>query len=145
VIDTVREFLKEHKLLLGITIRSTGPRKWVKHRRIEAKHPLDYLSHDIKYVYVEGEKRNYLLYSILDVYSRKILYSLFQRSIRKADVVRAFLYIQRVYGLKGVKIRNDNGSQFVSHLVKDFLRNQQAEQEFTHVATPVTLAQTLDS
>ncbi|GAB3285583.1 hypothetical protein GCM10027347_62400 [Larkinella harenae] len=52
-----------------------------------------------------------------------------RESIRKADVVRAFLYIQRTYGLKGVKIRNDNGSQFVSHLVKDFLRNQQAKQD----------------
>lgn len=79
---------------------------------------------------VEGEKRNYLLYSILDVYSRKILYSLFQKSIRKADVVRAFLHIQRGYGLKGVKIRNDNGSQFISHLVKRFLRDQQAEQDW---------------
>ncbi|WP_379846590.1 DDE-type integrase/transposase/recombinase [Larkinella bovis] len=132
----VYRLLKEHNLLLGITIRSTGPRKWVSHRKIDAQYPLEYLCHDIKYVWVKGEKRNYLLYSILDVYSRKILYSLFQKSIRKADVVRAFLHIQRAYGLKGVKIRNDNGSQFVSHLVKRFLRDQQAEQEFTHVATP---------
>lgn len=132
----VYRLLKENKLLLGITIHSTGPRKWVSQRKIDAQYPLDYLCHDIKYVWVEGEKRNYLLYSILDVYSRKLLYSLFQRSIRKADVVRAFMFIQRTYGLKGVKIRNDNGSQFVSHLVKQFLRDQQAEQEFTHVATP---------
>ncbi|GAB3285587.1 hypothetical protein GCM10027347_62410 [Larkinella harenae] len=74
----VYRLLKEHKLLLGIMIRSTGPRKWVSHRKIDARYPLEYLCHDIKYVYVEGEKQNYLLYTILDVYSRKILYSLFQ-------------------------------------------------------------------
>ncbi len=37
---------------------------------------------------------------------------------------------------KGVNIRNDNGSQFIAHEVRQFLRAADANQEFTHIATP---------
>ncbi|WP_428400365.1 hypothetical protein ABDK00_006285 [Niabella insulamsoli] len=40
------------------------------------------------------------------------------------------------FGLKGVIIRNDNGSQFIAHKVREALRSMEAKQEFTHVATP---------
>jgi transposase InsO family protein len=40
------------------------------------------------------------------------------------------------FGLKGVIIRNDNGSQFIAHQVRQVLQALEARQEFTHVATP---------
>jgi transposase InsO family protein len=40
------------------------------------------------------------------------------------------------YGLKGVIIRNDNGSQFLAHQVREAFKALEARQEFTHVATP---------
>jgi len=40
------------------------------------------------------------------------------------------------FGLKGVVIRNDNGSQFIAHKVREALQELEARQEFTHVATP---------
>ncbi|WP_461051630.1 hypothetical protein [Spirosoma arcticum] len=38
--------------------------------------------------------------------------------------------------MKGVILRNDNGSQFIAHSVRNFLKSSEVKQEFTHVATP---------
>lgn len=125
-----------HKLLLGKVIRTSGKRKWVQYRKILATKPLEYLCLDIKYVWVQGEGRWYYLLSIMDVFSRKILHWIFQKSVRKADVINMFRWLHLVYDLKGVIIRNDNGSQFLANQVRAFLIQLEAQQEFTHVATP---------
>ncbi len=125
-----------HKLLLGKVIRTSGKRNWVQYRKILANKPLEYLCLDIKYVWVQGEGRWYYLLSIMDVFSRKILHWIFQRSVRKMDVINMFRWLHTVYNLKGVTIRNDNGSQFLANQVRSFLIQLEAKQEFTHVATP---------
>lgn len=125
-----------HKLLLGKVIRTSGKRKWVQYRKITASKPLEYLCLDIKYVWVQGEGRWYYLLSIMDVFSRKILHWIFQKSVRKTDVINMFRWLHLMYDLKGVIIRNDNGSQFLANQVRAFLIQLEAQQEFTHVATP---------
>jgi putative transposase len=128
--------MDSHKLLLGKVIRTSGKRNWVQYRKILASKPLEYLCLDIKYVWVQGEGRWYYLLSIMDVFSRKILHWIFQKSVRKADVINMFRWLHMVYDLKGVVIRNDNGSQFLANQVRSFLVQLEAKQEFTHVATP---------
>lgn len=128
--------MDENHLLMGKVIRSKGKRKWVTYRRIHASKPMEYLSLDIKYVWVQGEGRWYYLLSIMDIYSRKILIHLFQSSIRKTDVIRLFRILDLRFNLKGVIIRNDNGSQFIANKVREVLTEMEAQQEFTHVATP---------
>lgn len=125
-----------HKLLLGKVIRTSGKRTWVQYRKILASQPLEYLCLDIKYVWVQGEGRWYYLLSIMDVFSRKILHWIFQKSVRKVDVINMFRWLHTVYNLKGVVIRNDNGSQFLANQVRSFLAQLEAKQEFTHIATP---------
>jgi len=125
-----------HKLLLGKVIRTSGKRTWVQYRKILASQPLEYLCLDIKYVWVHGEGRWYYLLSIMDVFSRKILHWIFQKSVRQVDVINMFRWLHTVYNLKGVIIRNDNGSQFLANQVRSFLVQLEARQEFTHVATP---------
>lgn len=132
----VYRIMDENNLLLGKVIRTSGKRQFVRHRKIEATYPMEYLCLDIKYIWVEGEKRNYLLLTILDVYSRKGIEQLFKRSIRQFDVINLLRNINRQYGIKGVTVRNDNGSQFIANNVKQFLRTAEAKQEFTHIATP---------
>ena len=56
--------------------------------------------------------------------------------MRKIDVINLFRQVDLTYGIKGVTIRNDNGSQFIANEVKNFLKTAQAKQEFTHIATP---------
>ncbi len=132
----VYRLMDEQNLLLGKVIRTSGKRKFVQHRKIVASYPMEYLCLDIKYVYVHADKRNYYLLTILDVFSRKTVDQTFQKSIKQVDVINAFRRINQTYGIKGVTIRNDNGSQFIANNVKQYLRAAEANQEFTHIATP---------
>src|SRR5690606_9537065 len=50
--------------------------------------------------------------------------------------IRSIHILDLRFGLKGVIIRNDNGSQFIAHRVRQTLMEMEARQEFTHVATP---------
>lgn len=132
----VYRLMDENNLLLNKTIRTSGKRQFVKFRTINATYSLEYLSMDIKYVWVEGEKRNYYLLTVIDVYSKKALGHIFKRSIRKHDVIQLLRRIDQRNGIKGVIIRNDNGPQFIANLVKNFLRTVEVIQEFSHPATP---------
>lgn len=132
----VYRLMKENHLLSGKRIKVHGKRKFVKHRRIDARKPMEYLSLDIKYVWVAGENRWYYQLSIMDVFSRRILCWIFQRSVKQNDVIALMRWLDLRYGLKGVIIRNDNGSQFIASRVRQALEALEAKQEFTHVATP---------
>ena len=132
----VYRLMDANKLLLGKIIKTQGKRTWVKHRKIEAKKPLEYLCLDIKYVWIEGEQRHYYLLTVLDVYTRKVMGWILQRSIKQMDVIRLLRKLDLEHSLKGVNVRNDNGSQFIAHRVRFFLRSSEANQEFTHIATP---------
>ena len=132
----VYRLMDEQNLLLGKVIRTSGKRKFVQHRKIMASYPMEYLCLDIKYIYVHADRRNYYLLTILDVFSRRTVDQIFQKSIKQMDVINAFRRIGQQYGIKGVTIRNYNGSQFIANRVKQYLRSAEANQEFTHVATP---------
>jgi len=132
----VYRLMEENNLLLGKVIKTNGKRQWVKHRKIKACRPMEYLCLDIKYMWIAGEQRWYYLLTIIDVYSRKVLQWILQKSVRKSDVINLFRLIDLQHGIKGVNIRNDNGSQFIANDVRQFLRVAEANQEFTHIATP---------
>lgn len=132
----VYRLMNENNLLLGKVIRTSGKRQFVKYRKIQSNFPMEFICLDIKYVYVQGEKRNYYLLTILDVFTRKAIAQILQGSIRKTDVINMFRSINRQYGIKGVTVRNDNGSQFIANDVRAFLASSDATQEFTHVSTP---------
>ncbi len=132
----VYRLMKENHLLCGKRIQVQGRRQWVKHRRIDAQKPLEYLCLDIKYIWVNGDNRWYYQLAVIDVFSRKILCWIFQRSIRQTDAVALMRSLDLRFGLKGVIIRNDNGSQFIASKVREALQGLEAKQEFTHVATP---------
>lgn len=132
----VYRLMNENHLLCGKRIKTQGKRQWVKFRRIAAKRPMEYLCLDIKHVWVHGENRWYYQLAIIDVFSRRILCHIFQRSIRQNDVIALMRALDLRFGLKGVIIRNDNGSQFIAHKVRQALQALEALQEFTHVATP---------
>ena len=72
----------------------------------------------------------------MDVYTRRIVGYIYQSSIRKIDVIKLLGRLHLLYGLKGVFVRNDNGSQFIANMVRQYLRSLEAHQEFTHIATP---------
>lgn len=132
----VYRLMDEHRLLCGRIIKTQGKRQWVTFRRIQATRPMEYLCLDIKYVWVQGESRWYYQLAVLDVFSRKVIAWLLQSSLRQKDVIGLLRYLDLKYSLKGVIIRNDNGSQFIAHKLRQALQDMEALQEFTHVATP---------
>ncbi len=132
----VYRLMNESNLLLGKVIKTSGKRQFVQHRKISANYPMEYLCLDIKYVWIQGESCWYYLLTIIDVYSRKVIEWTLQKSIKQIDVINMFRSINRTHNIKGVTIRNDNGSQFIANSVKQFLISAEAKQEFTHIATP---------
>lgn len=132
----VYRLMDENQLLLGKVIRTHGKREFVQFRKITATRPMEYLCWDIKYIWVKGERKNYYLLSLMDIYTRRIIDWIFQSSIRKIDVIKMISRIDLTHGLKGVTVRNANGSQFIANKVRHYLRYLEANQEFTHIATP---------
>lgn len=132
----VYRLMDENNLLLNKSIKTSGPRAFVKFRTVEASYPMEYLSMDIKYVWVHGEQRNYYLLSVIDVYSKRLIHHILKRSIKKKDVVDFLKSLSNKIDIKGVIIRNDNGPQFIAGIVKNFLRLAEVRQEFSHPATP---------
>jgi putative transposase len=133
----VYRLMKVHNLLFNRRIGSIGvPRQFVRFRKIRAEKPLEHLCMDIKYVYIHGSLRNGLLLTVIDVYSRKVLTHMLRFNIKKGDVIILLSLLLMEYKVENITIRNDNGSQFIAGVVRQFLKEKGVNQEFTHVATP---------
>lgn len=129
--------MKEHKLLCGTIIKTNlGKRQFVKWRVQRADRPMEQLCMDIKYIPIQGEKRNALLLTVLDVYTRSIVGQVLWWRMRKENVIWLLHQILSQHDVTGITLRNDNGSQFIAHAVRDYLKDRNVAQEFIHVATP---------
>ena len=133
----VYRLMKVHNLLFNRRIGSIGvPRQFVRFRKIRAEKPLEHLCMDIKYIHIHGAQRNALLLTVIDAYSRKVLTHMLRFNIRKGDVIVLLSLLLLEYKIENLTIRNDNGSQFIAGVVRQFLKDKGVNQEFTHVATP---------
>jgi len=120
--------------------RLSGPktkRLWVSELVPQPQSYFSYLEFDIKYIWIAGQRRNALVLSVIDVFSRWVLGQLVSYSVRKEDVVELFDQIFAIYPMPlRIYVRNDNGSQMESHLVQQYFIDKQVTQEFTRPATP---------
>ena len=133
----VYRLMKEQCLLCGRVIKAHGgKRRFVKWRVQQAQKPMEQLCMDIKYVHIHGEGRNALLLTVLDVYTRSIVGQVLWWRIRKEHVIWLLHQILGQHQVNGITLRNDNGSQFIAHAVREYLQEKQVVQEFIHVATP---------
>ena len=111
-------------------------RQFVKWRVQQASRPMEQLCMDIKYVHIHGQNRNALLLTVLDVYTRSIVGQVLWWKMRKEHVIWLVHRVLEGHQVKEVTLRNDNGSQFIAHAVREYLKEKQVVQEFIHVATP---------
>ena len=133
----VYRLMKGYNLLFNRRIGSMGvPRQFVRFRKIQAVRPLEHLCMDIKYIHIPGVRRNALLLTVMDAYSRKVLTHILRFNIRKGDVVMLLSVMLQTYKIENLTLRNDNGAQFIAGVVRQFLKEKGVNQEFTHVATP---------
>jgi transposase InsO family protein len=130
--------LMKQARLLSARIRRDRSGKCIARRRVpKPSRPFEHIQMDIKYIYVHGCRRNALLLTALDVFSRGALAYRLGWSIRKQDVVCMMRQLLANYRMPvKVTVRNDNGSQFEAALVRRYLEQMNVTQEFTHVATP---------
>ena len=90
---------------------------------------------NIKYIHIHGAQRNALLLTVIDAFSRKVLTHMLRFNI-KGDVIVLLSLLLMEYKIEGITLRNDNGSQFIAGVVRQFLKDKGVSQEFMHVATP---------
>jgi transposase InsO family protein len=136
----VYRLMKKEKLLLKRISRSSLDKTYVQFRKIKGATLFSNLQMDIKYVYIQSEKRNVYLLSIIDVYSRVIIGHRLSPTMKAIQVVGLLNYVFRAFNIDpariDVLIRTDNGCQFVAEVVRKYLISIDAKHEFTHIATP---------
>lgn len=128
--------MKDNGLLLDKVPRNRTPRQWVKWRKIKDAKPLEHLCMDIKYVHIDGARRNAYLLAIIDVATRYVVGWSLRFTMKHTDVILCLHGVMQGYKAKHIMLRTDNGSQFIAHGLRNFCVNNNITQEFTHVATP---------
>lgn len=136
--------LMKEEGLLNVYRKKSPPRNFVKFTKALPSRPFEILEMDIKYIYVHGTGQNALLLSVIDTFTRRNLGWLCKYSIKKNDVKLlvdklVLNYLQEYDLVKQnivVTIRSDNGSQFISRMVREYMRDNFIIQEFTRPATP---------
>jgi transposase InsO family protein len=119
-----------------LATRTTGKRNFVKYRKIQADRPLQYLTMDIKYVYIHADRKQAYLLTLMDVYTRKVLAYALHYSMRHPQVIALISQLRNDYHMEGIILRNDNGSQFIAHNLRAAPKEMGIDQEFTHIASP---------
>jgi hypothetical protein len=75
------------------------------------------------------EPRNALLLTVIDIYS-KVLIHMLRHRIKKGDVLLMLSLMLLEYKAEGMSIRNDNGSQFIAAVVREYLREKGIYQSY---------------
>jgi transposase InsO family protein len=132
----VYRLMKDNHLVYRRTIRTSGKRNFVKFRKIQADRPLQYLTMDIKYVYIHADRKHAYLLTLMDVYTRKVLAYTLRYSMRHPQVIALVRQLRDEYHVEGIILRNDNGSQFIANNLRAAMQQMGIDQEFTHIASP---------
>jgi len=138
----VYRLMKAHHLLLPKHDRPA--KNYVKYRIIAPELPYSHLEMDIKFVWVEQQRKHALILSIIDIFTRRILAWHVGMSITQHTVQQVFSriiidHLQPCDMLsKGVhvEIRNDNDKRFSAKKVQEFFHANYLNQVFTHPYTP---------
>ena len=138
----VYRLMRRHELLLYKALKNERP--YVKQRCARPLIPLTLLEMDIKQVWVEEHRRYAFILTILDTFTRAVLFWDLAYSIRWEDVRRAWEevienHLQPANVLAKdlvIEVRSDNGPQFLAKKLQGFFRENHLCQVFTHPYTP---------
>jgi transposase InsO family protein len=135
--------MKENRLLLPP--KKKRSREFVKFTQPLPFEPFEKLEMDIKFIYIRGERRNALLLTILDTFTRLALAWDLQYSIRHTTVGRMFDQVIEQWlqpyrppyeDELTVTLRCDNDGRFVAHDLQKYMSDNFINQEFILPATP---------
>ncbi|MHB8544960.1 MAG: transposase [Leptospirales bacterium] len=130
--------MKENNLL-NHSYNRKKPVVRVVHSIVEVYGPNEVWEFDIKYVWIQGESRNTYLLAMLDCYTREVVGHYLGYHCTGNDVKKtmALAFDQRgLEHISGVRMRSDNGTQFICNTVENFLSMMNIPHERIHPATP---------
>ena len=119
-------------------------KSYVKYRIVIPESPLEVLEMDIKYVWIHEDKRYAYILTVIDTFTRFTLHWQVGFTMRTRQVKQAWEeiitdYLQSADLLRKrvhIEIRNDNGPQFGSKIIRAFFEENHLFQVFTHPYTP---------
>ncbi|MCK5840376.1 MAG: IS3 family transposase [Bacteroidales bacterium] len=140
----VYRLMKEHKLLYPKKPVISTEKVYVKYSSPLCSRPFEVMEIDIKYVYIQGIRKHAYLITILDIFTRIALVWGLNWDMKTQRVIELLneLYSKWLipYGvdpkLTQVKIRTDNGSQFIAKLFRSHLNDAGIKNEYIHPGTP---------
>ena len=141
----VYRMMKQSNLLHPPTRRSAGqPRQRIQYLVPPLVRPFATIEADIKYVNIHEQNKNAYLLTLLCTFSRYALaWSLdyTMKAIHVNGLIKELLnhpYIRKYSKSQDfkIRIRTDNGPQFIAKLLAEELQKNHIEHEFIHPATP---------
>lgn len=140
----VYRLMKEQGLLFPKRFIKGRNKKYVCYASPICKRPFELIEIDIKYIYIQGERRNAYLITMLDVFTRKALVWSLNWDMKTQRVIELLneLYTQWLIPLGidprkvQIKIRTDNGSQFIAKLFRNHLNEAGIDNEYIRPGTP---------
>ena len=138
----VYRLMKEGRLLQPKKVRLA--KNYVQYRIVCPEAPLRLMEMDIKQVWVVGQKRYAYILTVIDVFTRVVLYWTCAYEMRQKQVqiawdliIKTYLQPLHVMGWEvNIEVRSDNGPQFCAKKLQDFLKENHLIQAFTHPYTP---------
>lgn len=136
----VYRLMKEDHLLFPKIKRRVSKRRFVEFTVPLATRPFEFIEADFKYIYIEGYKRHAYLLTFLDVFSRTALAWELNMTMKSNDAVSLMDKMIAQWNVNpkeiSIRIRTDNGSQFIAETFRESLQQHAIEHEFTHPGTP---------
>jgi len=138
----VYRLMKEARLLRVKPVHKA--KNYVQYRIVCPEEPLRLMEVDIKQVWIQQEHRFAYVLTIIDVFTRVVLYWTCGYQMRQDQVQYAWQQIIEGYlqplGVMAwevdIEVRSDNGPQFCAKKIQDFLKKNSLLQTFTHPYTP---------
>lgn len=135
--------LMSEYILLEKPKKRTG-REFVKYRRVAPTKPLEVIEMDIKYVWIYGTRKYAYILTVIDTFTRYVLHWAVGYTMKSEQVKVVWEHIITKHlqpagileqGLD-IEVRNDNGKQFCSEQIINFMKENYLNQVFTHPYTP---------
>jgi len=138
----VYRLMKENGLLKPKQKKAT--KSYAKYRVLCPEAPLTLIEMDIKQVWITEDRRYAYILTIIDTFTRFVLYRSVGFSMKSNQVIAAWEQVIKKYLQPAdmlnkqidIEVRNDNGPQFVAKIVRSFFTENKMNQVFTHPYTP---------
>jgi transposase InsO family protein len=139
---------KVYRLMKEAMLLNRKPKKeaknYVKYRVLAPKGPLRLLEIDIKQIWLKKTQRYGYILTIIDVFTRVVLYWDVGHHMKQDAVQKAWAkVIEDCFEPAGalawdihIEVRSDNGPQFSAKKLRKFLKENYLVQTFTHPYTP---------